>query len=235
MELNKLKYNIDNEVGDYYENIVNYIYALIQNDQKDEAFLLLKEELNQPYVPAKTLDSLEEIFETYYVVEALSKQITIEEAKKALEEYDIENVVANFFTLNLRLLEDEIIDYLANCSDYVSSSILLYTLIDQKVAIDFEITKFGQTKVFSSLDLQIVDEEILLKYNELFELRFVKEPSFIKYCNEILNYYMLVTFPFKFDSDFDLFEEIVNYVFKTTGQNVVVNNDFLQIIEHDIN
>lgn len=235
MELNKLKYNIDNEVGDYYENIVNYIYALIQNDQKDEAFLLLKEELNQPYVPAKTLDSLEEIFETYYVVEALSKQITIEEAKKALEEYDIENVVANFFTLNLRLLEDEIIDYLANCSDYVSSSILLYTLIDQKVAIDFEITKFGQTKVFSSLDLQIVDEEILLKYNELFELRFVKDPSFIKYCNEILNYYMLVTFPFKFDSDFDLFEEIVNYVFKTTGQNVVVNNDFLQIIEHDIN
>lgn len=234
MDIKKIKHNLDNEIGDYYDNIVMYIKALIEEGNKDEAFELLKEELNQPYVPEKTLKELETIFDECYVAPSISKQLSVEEAREALKSLDIESVVANFFTLNLRLLAEEIEYYLAMSTDYVSMSILLYTLIDQGVAMDFTITKFGQTEQFNTSKLQIVDEEILVKYQELFELKFNKEPSFVKYCSDILNYYLLVTFPFKFDSDFDLFEQIINYVLKLTGQDVEVDEDFLQIIENDM-
>ncbi len=234
MDIKTLKHNLDNEIGDYYENIVLYIEALIESGDKDLAFELLKEELNQPYVPEKTLKRLEEIFDEYYIVDVVNKQITLEEAREALENLEIEHLVASFFTINLRLLHDEIVTYLSKSSDYVSMSILLYTVIDQNIVMEFEISKFGLTETFDTQQLKIADEELLLKYNDLFSLQFVKEPSFIKYCNDILRYYLLVSFPFKLDNDFDLYEEVVNYVLRTTGQNVDVNKDFLQIIEHDM-
>ncbi len=235
MNLEKLKKNLDNEIGDYYKNIVLYIEALIEAGEKDEAFSLLKEELNQPYVPEDTLKKLEEIFDTHYVADAINKQITLEEAREGLKNLDIEHIVANFFTINLRLLHDEILEYLSKSNDYLSISILIYTLIDQNIVMEFEVTKFGLTSVFDTQKLKIVDEELLTKYNDLFSMKFIKEPSFIKYCNEILKYYLLVSFPFKLDNDFDLYDEVVNYVLRATGQKIDVNNDFLHIIEYDNN
>lgn len=235
MDIDKLKTKLDNEQGDYYENIVLYIKALIENGQSDEAFSLLKTEINQPYVPQKTLDALEKIFEEYYVAEVVTKQLSVEEAKEALKSLQIENIVPNFFTLNLRLLTEEIAYYLERTDDYVSASVLIYTLIDQQVDLEFKFTKFGRSDYFNSLNLKIVDEELLVKYNELFELKFAKEPSLVKYCTELLNYYLLVVFPFKMDTDFEIFDEIVNYVLKLSKDNTIkVNPDFLEIIEYDL-
>lgn len=234
MSSSDIKLKIDNNVGDYYVNVVAYIEALIEEGNRDIAFDVLKEELAQPYVPQNTLDKLEDIFDNHYVKEAISRQVTIEECREALKNLEIDTLVARFYTVNLRLLVDEIVFYLANCTDYISSSILLYTLIDQGVEIDFEISKFGKKERFNTIDLEIIDGELLKKYNDLFESEFAKTPSFVNYCMDLLNYYFLVSFPFKLDYDFELFTEIVNYVklLSKTGDKEV-NKDFREIIEYE--
>lgn len=221
------------EEANYYDNILAEIKDLISRDLKDEAFVLVKEELSQPYVPQKVLAELEAIFEEVYVVDVVSKQLGVEEAREGLMNLSIEHMVPSFFTLNLRMLADEILHYLEKSDDYLSMSMLLYTLINQGVNMNFTLTKFGMTNTFNTLDINIVDEELLVKYTELFEKEFEKNPVYAKYCTDILNYYFLVTFPFKLDVNFELYSEVVNYVKKVSGLEAVQNSDeFLNIIEY---
>lgn len=234
MNLDEIKNMLETGEGDYYENIVLYIEALIENDQKDLAFEHLKEELEQAYIPSKTQSELERIFTEHYEAELTSKQVSIDEAKSALVNLDISNIVAYFYTINLRLLTKEVCFYLENSTDYVSISILLYNLIEQKVEIEFEVKKFNRVESFNTQNLEIVDTELLIKYHELFEKEFEKTPSFVKYCMDLLNYYFLVVFPFKMDYDFEIYEEIVKYVKKISNLSDEVNNVlFTEIIEYE--
>lgn len=233
MNLEDIKKKLDNESDNYYENVVTYIEALISEGKKDEAFELLKEELAQPYIPQNTLSKLENIFETVFVAEVVSKQVSIEDAREGLLKLSIENIVQNMFTLNLRMLADEVLYYLENSDDYLSMSVLLYTLIDQGVNMNFTLTKFGVTNTYNTLDINIIDEETMIKYTELFEKEFEKNPGYVKYCIDILSFYYLVTFPFKVDNDFELYTEVVNYVKSVSGIEGLANHpSFIEIIEH---
>lgn len=219
--------------NNYYENIVKEIKELIAKEDHDKAFDLLKEELSQPYVPKEILRELENIFENVFVEEVVSKQVTLEEAKKALSTLSIENVVTNFFTLNLRMLTEEILYYLKNSDDYLSMSLLIYHLINQGINMNFTLTKFNLTNTFNTLDINMLDEELMVKYMDLFEKEFEKTPVYVKYCSDILNYYFLVTFPFKLDNDFELYSEVVNYVKNVSGIDTLKNNEeFINIIEY---
>lgn len=233
MNLDDIKKKLENDNDNYYENVVLYIKALIAEGKKDEAFDLLKEEISQPYVPQATLKELEDIFDNVYVAEVVNKQISIEDAREGLLRLSIDNIVQNMFTLNLRMLADEIIFYLENSDDYLSMSMLLYTLIDQGVNMNFTLTKFGVTNTYNTLDINIIDEETMLKYSELFEKEFDKNPVYAKYCIDILSFYYLVTFPFKVDNDFELYSEVVNYVKKVSGIEELENHpSFIDIIEY---
>ncbi len=235
MNLKEVKFNLDNNIGNYYENIVEYIRLLIEDQRKDEAFEILKEEISQPYVPSETLKELEMIFDEVYVSDLAKKQISVEDVKEAFLNLKIENIVHEFHTINLRLLSNEIIYYIANSKDYISMSVLIYNLIDQQCSINLSISKFGYTKEINPITLDIVDEELLKKYEKLFENKFEKEPVYIKYCMDMLQYFLLVSFPFNLDKDFDLFDCIVTYVLNIVNQNSQenVSKEFINIIEYD--
>ncbi len=234
MDLESVKYNLDNDIGNYYENVVIYIKLLIDADRKDEAFSILKDEISQPYVPSDTMEKLEEIFETVFVTEVISKQVSIEEVREALLGLQVDHLVHNLYTINMRELLDEITYFIANSDDYISISIIIYTLIDQAVSVRLDVNKFGFVKNINPVGMEIVDEDLIEKYEELFTNYFEKEPVYVKYCMDILRYYLLVTYPFKLDKDFDLFDCIIAYV-----ENIVydkkkeINKQFIEIVEYD--
>lgn len=234
MDLETIKYNLDNNIGNYYDNVVLYIKLLIDDDQKDKAFEVLKDEISQPYVPTKTMEELEDIFENVFVQEVLTKQVSIEEVRESLLSLKIDNIVHSIYTVNLRELSDEITFYLKNSDDYVSMSILVYTLIDQQVSIELNISKFGYNKSINPVGMQIVDEELIKKYDDLFTNYFEKEPVYVKYCMDILRYYLLVTYPFNLDRDFDLFDSIIIYVNNIVNEEKKeISEQFLEIVEYD--
>ncbi len=234
MDLETIKYNLDNNIGNYYDNVVLYIKLLIDDDQKDKAFEVLKDEISQPYVPTKTMEELEDIFENVFVQEVLTKQVSIEEVRESLLSLKIYNIVHSIYTVNLRELSDEITFYLKNSDDYVSMSILVYTLIDQQVSIELNISKFGYNKSINPVGMQIVDEELIKKYDDLFTNYFEKEPVYVKYCMDILRYYLLVTYPFNLDRDFDLFDSIIIYVNNIVNEEKKeISEQFLEIVEYD--
>ncbi len=224
--------------GNYYDEIIQKIERLISEEKKDEAFDILKEELSQPYIPKEVMNKLENIFENVYVEEVVSKQITIEDAREGLLNLSIGHLVQNMFTLNLRMLSDEILYYLENSKEYLSMSMLLYTLINQGVNMNFNINKFGVANTFNTLNINIIDEELMIKYSELFEKEFEKEfekdPVYARYCVDILSYYFLVSFPFKFDVNFELYEEVVTYVKRISGiSSEESHEEFLTVIEYE--
>ncbi|MFV0498657.1 MAG: hypothetical protein ACK5NF_01285 [Bacilli bacterium] len=222
-------------IDNYYDEIILTIKKLINSEKRDEAFVILKDELSKPYIPKEAEKVFEQIFEDEFVnSKAVTlNQLSLEDARRGLCELNISNIVHNFYTLNLRLLSDDILFYFKNSDDYITMSMLIYNLISQGINLNFELTKFGVTKVYNTLDLSVLDEDLVSKYYELFENEFMKTPVYIKYCKDILNYYLLITFPFKFDIDFELFEEVVIYVKKISGISEFCNNvEFLKIIEY---
>lgn len=225
--------NVGEKTENYYDSVITKIEELIASEKKDEAFDILKEELSQAYIPKETQQRLEEIFEQEFVQEVVEKQVSIEEARSGLLNLSIETIVQNFFTLNLRMLEKEILYYLENSEDYLSMSLLIYNLIDQGVTIDFTLTKFGITDSFNTMGVNIVDEDVMLMHAELYAREFEKNPVYAKYCVDILSYYFFVTFPFKLDNDFELYQEVVNYVKKVSGISTEENHkEFIKIIEY---
>lgn len=139
----------------YHDDIIIQIKELIAQSKFEEAYRILKEELNAPYVPSDKKEQFSELFrivnhEMY--LKTTSKKdfslISIDAVRRMLNQEkstDLEcHILYNLKDVNLRLLMPEIKSFLVNPNkDNILKTVIIEAMHSQSIDNNFKIIKNG--------------------------------------------------------------------------------------------
>lgn len=195
----------------YYDEIINKIENLIDNQEYDEALRLVKNELDVAYIPKDIEEKLHEFLYNLQVHTYKTKTISDEDIEKFLNMDEAHQLLAvnELDHKNLR-------DYIALCQKYLNSSgfkngkvLLIDSLIRQEINHEFTYDDSSLTYEFNPSNLKPIEQtDGYLKCLKMLEDHYMKEPSFLIMAKQLLAKEALSILPLS------IVEEESEYVFK---------------------
>ena len=222
-----LYYFVFNRKGDtmdtYYEDILNKVEQLIAENDIQNAFCILEEELSMPYIPKAYEDRLISLYNDCrsQINESRKARSYGEEEIGELLHGSLEEqflAVEQLKKSNIRNHLDEIRSYLKGNTHYFVRSCLIEAMMEQNISEEFTTEMDGLEVTFTPCFVEMLQEsdgvEKAVSYlQEWFES---DNPTFTMMCVESLikEAYLRLPFTIEEDEAFDLAVDIACYVFK---------------------
>ena len=153
----------------YYDDVLKQIEDLINEKEYDEAYRIIKNELNMPYIPNDIEESLLNYYKIVKASQNSSKSLTDDEIISYLKGDPEHQLLAcnELHNKNLRNYIDICNDYF-KCDGFANSKALLIdSLIRQEIDYDFSYVNNGSLITFNPKNLQIIEKNSILPYNNL--------------------------------------------------------------------
>lgn len=187
-------------MNSYYQSLFAEIQKKMQQEQYQEAYDLIHQEISLPYVPSDCLERLEDYRKDClpYVQKTHSLQVD-KILSWIYEDRQKQELVIPFLKeLNLRQYTREVQDLLnAEVLDECKGELIEY-LMEQKIDTPFQIEKNGLEITF--IPSAILDEKTdptALKVKAYFEDWFSNDdPAFLAFCHTLLHQEILMRRPF---------------------------------------
>ncbi|QVK05548.1 hypothetical protein [Mycoplasma mycoides] len=189
----------------YYEQTLDQIRDLIDDNKFDQALKLINQELEISYIPIDFENSLYKFLKEIKEKQAtnLNKTYSVLEIKNLLNSKNqLDQIIAikNLININIRLIIDDIINYLLNLENvYENKALLLISLADQQIDWNFDVIKDKNTSFKIN--------PTLLNTNEIFNTYYQIEQNILdcidqkdiflnQTCKQILFSYFIYSFPY---------------------------------------
>ncbi|MFV0480010.1 MAG: hypothetical protein ACK5LZ_05520 [Anaerorhabdus sp.] len=176
----------------YYQEVLDEISNLIDDEKWDQANILIHAELKMPYIPFDVEKKLGEYFQ-------LVKENTKSKKTRLLNEEDLETylfsdeqkqlLAANQLDkLDLRMYSDDLKRYFAGKPYLPAALLLIDSCIRQELKVEFTLNKDGDEIVFIPNQCTCVDksESILQAVARLEDLLGSTEPSLFELCKTLI-------------------------------------------------
>ncbi|MDF9824115.1 hypothetical protein M2475_000465 [Breznakia sp. PF5-3] len=211
---------------DYYDALIVNVKELINNNKIMEAYSILKEELNMPYIPFTHESELNALF-----VECKQMLQSDTQSKKHHDE-DIETLLfgsvdeANMAceilrNSNIRKYLDIVEAYLSDKPHYLIRTLLIEILMEQDVSDEIKLMYEGLEVSFVPVYVERIQEnEATMEMVKLLKNYFENDnPTFYKMCVECLVKELYLKLPFNvvLDEINYLVVAIIEYVYKANG------------------
>ena len=209
--------------NNYYEELLENLKALMQQQEYQKAYDLVVEELRMPYVPAHVLcelESLEVELEQQLQVEKKLPLLTVEEIQKALKGKpdEVYQALDSLGKSNIRNYLEPIQEYLINPqSDRLVVSLLLELCMQQQVSTPLtyihQATRY--TVIPSEMRAPLADDTLQQAWQYMGELFENHNPSFLQQCRQVLIQYAYLEYPQSIVDDYlTISYRIVKYMYK---------------------
>jgi GTPase SAR1 family protein len=189
-------------MGNYYDETMVTIRALLEEGNLEEAKRMVVVELSMPYVPEPYYSELNDIMSSfrdekdanlyYYDIDSIYNGLLGDDATKA-------KAIASLENMNLRTIKDDLVIMLnGEGLDDLSKRYILMLVMDQELNLDIDMRLDGRSLVLNTGDLEspFTNEKVMGIYSSLIDLYEDSNPSFLKFCLEELNLQLLSSFPF---------------------------------------
>ncbi len=228
----------------YYDVVAQYLTALKECEDYEEAIDILIEELSMPYIPMQ----YEGVFNAAYDEILLAKQeanqgldksqiFSIEEIEVILKRNDV-NVDLLYMALdqlqqlNVRMIMSTIRDYLQDPKkEAFAKSLIMEIMIEQQVDEELEVEKFGSYYTFNpSYSALVLEREVYMGIGKKIEENLEDEnPSLMNQCIEFLEYYLYAIYPREiYEEDYSLMAATIHY-YVATLQAIEIDKEDLEI------
>ena len=169
----------------YYHSLIEEIKKEIDEKSYAQAYELICQELNMPYVPEDALELLE-----YYKSEC---KPYLEQKSKSMD--FSKSILEN---MNLRMCHDEVQELLDSDLPDEYKGTLIEALMEQKIDDPFDLIKSGLNITFiPSAILPMEQDQSINEASSLFESWFTNEdPTMIQFCMSLLMQLVLYERPF---------------------------------------
>ena len=204
----------------YYHSLIEEIKKEIDEKSYAQAYELICQELNMPYVPQDALDLLE-----YYKSEC---KPYLEQRNKGVDFNKLQDYIHGTLeqkiyaidvleNMNLRMYHDEVQGLLDSDLPDEYKGTLIEALMEQKIDDPFDLIKSGLNITFiPSAILSMQQDQSICEASSLFESWFTNEdPTMIQFCMSLLMQLVLCERPFdQEDKDpYELAKSICRLVF----------------------
>ena len=223
-------------MNNYYADINTEIELLLKNGKHQEAYLIVKEELNMPYIPSDYEQKFNILFKKIKTkminLESKAKNtVTIENIKKALLQANNRknnNILSYYLPFvhqfNYKLLIQEFRFFLKIPSNnYILKSLLLIELIKMKVPEVIELTK-NRKKIKINTDNYNFHDRNYYMFKHVIkhfkEKYFIDCPQLYEIAKSAIKYIDLYVFPFQIDIAKQ--QLLINLVQNNVSENLVL-------------
>lgn len=194
-------------MSNYYAELEQEIETLLNHQEIEKAYDLVKEELSMPYIPAKFMEKLE----------AWEKECKVALKIPIIPKIDFEMIrsfildpdeglnqagLSELSKLNLRHYLDEIQKLFTESKSDIVKSMLLLHCIEQEVNHEFNFTKNGfEVEVSPVYVLHPQESEGYQGASQQLEAMTFKEPSLNQLCQQLLVHEVIMALPFSYDEN----------------------------------
>lgn len=211
---------------DYYDTLVDKVKILMKEENYNEAYSILKEELNMPYIPYTHEETLQKMF-----LEC-KQELSIEKRATKYHQEDIETLLFGSVDeacmaceilkgSNIRNYLDIVETYLKKEPNYLIRTLLIETLMEQDVTDEIQLNYEGLMVEFKPTYVQRIQDRdetkiMVQKLSDYFEN---DNPTFYRMCVDSLMKELYLKLPFSVDEDeldYALYA-IIEYVYKANG------------------
>ena len=227
----------------YYEVLALYLNALKMTQEFEEAVNILIEELSMPYIPSQ----YETLFNMVYDDILFAKQeandmlerhqsiYTVEEISALLNRDDVNEdllymALDQLQDLNIRRLIPDIRRYLKDdTKPPFAKTLLMEIMIEQQIADDFEVVKYGISYDFDPLISPLVLEQLCYAgiVQHLQRVLEDENPALMMQCIEYLEYILYASYPRQFyEEDYALMAAAIHYYVATL--------QLIEMSDHDL-
>lgn len=192
----------------YYTEMIEEIESLIRDEKYEEADVLLKRELQMPYVPLDVEDMLRSLKKDVQYARSEKEQrrdISIDTVLQKLHGTPEEQLsaVENLCNRNLRDCLDEIQEYLEHEPNLEAASLLIDAIASQEVGDEFTYNKDGVEYTFWGDAVTPVGKCEGLKeaLHYLYEWLGLKYPSIYEMAKKMLIHEVYVALPLTYEKE----------------------------------
>lgn len=192
----------------YYTEMIDEIESLIRDEKYEEADVLLKRELQMPYVPLDVEDMLRSLKKDVQYARSEKEQrrdISIDTVLQKLHGTPEEQLsaVENLCNRNLRDCLDEIQEYLEHEPNLEAASLLIDAIASQEVGDEFTYNKDGVEYTFWGDAVTPVGKCEGLKeaLHYLYEWLGLKYPSIYEMAKKMLIHEVYVALPLTYEKE----------------------------------
>lgn len=192
----------------YYTEMIEEIESLIRDEKYEEADVLLKRELQMPYVPLDVEDMLRSLKKDVQYARSEKEQrrdISIDTVLQKLHSTPEEQLsaVENLCNRNLRDCLDEIQEYLEHEPNLEAASLLIDAIASQEVGDEFTYNKDGVEYTFWGDAVTPVGKCEGLKeaLHYLYEWLGLKYPSIYEMAKKMLIHEVYVALPLTYEKE----------------------------------
>ena len=213
-------------MNSYYQSLITEIQNRLKDSKISEAYELIHQELNMPYVPQDVMEILEE-YEKDCIssMEADVVKVNDEKLWKWIEgsEDQKERAVYELTSLNIRNYQNEVQSLLDSDLLNEFKGELIEALMEQKIDTPYKIKKDGLDITFiPSAIIPLEEDKVACEVKEILsEWLSNDNPAFYQFTLRLLEQEALEIRPFDF-SDFDPYsiaKSIVRLVMEAFGQS----------------
>lgn len=182
----------------YYDEILKQIEKLINDKDYDEAYRIIKNELNMPYIPSDIEQSL---LNYYKIVKSLQNSFNLltDDDLCGYLKGDAEHQLIACNELHNKNLRD----YIDVCDEYLKSNgfinskaLLIDSLIKQEIDYDFSYVNNGSLIVFNPKKMQnIEDTDGFIEANSILDEYYLKDPSKLHLAKELVYKKAILSLP----------------------------------------
>lgn len=198
----------------YYDELIENIEYLINNKEYDQALLIIKNELNLPYVPREIEIKLNKYLSTIKEATFALKSLTDEDILSYLDSDETKQLIAvdQLSRKNLRDYIEIVENYLKGKGFINAKALLIDSLIRQEINYEFAYVNDSSFINFNPSKLKIIEETdgfiLALKKIEDF---YMKDPSRFQMGIELLYKEALLSLPNQINGDLTA-EKIIKYI-----------------------
>lgn len=216
----------------YYTEIIEEITSLIQDEKFEEADVLLKRELQMPYVPGdveEKLRALKKDIQYARSEKSQNKELSIDTLLSQLHgsaESQL-SAVESLCKRNLREYIEEVQDYLAHEPNTEAASLLIDAIAQQEIGDEFTYCKEGIEYTFWGDAVTPVAkcEGLLEALRYLYEWLGVKYPSLYEMGKKMLVHKVYVSLPLTYEKEEGM------YLAYDVCENLLVMMDENELLE----
>lgn len=198
----------------YYDELIENIESLINNKEYDQALLIIKNELNLPYVPREIEIKLNKYLSTIKEATYALKSLTDEDILSYLDSDEAKQLIAvdQLSRKNLRDYIEIVENYLKGKGFVNAKALLIDSLIRQEINYEFAYVNDSSFINFNPSKLKIIEETdgFILALKEIEDF-YMKDPSRSQMGIELLYKEALLSLPNQINGDLTA-EKIIKYI-----------------------
>ncbi|UKS54180.1 hypothetical protein [Mycoplasma feriruminatoris] len=189
----------------YYDQTLKQIRQLIDDNNLDKALMIINQELEISYIP---VDFEKELYKFLKEIKEkqnsnLNKTYSVLEIKKLLNsQNNLDQIIAikNLVNINIRLIIDDIKNYLLNIDNvYENKALLLISLADQQIDFNLKVIKDKNTS-YSINPISLNTNQIFNTYyqieDDILQIIDQKDIFLNQTCKQVLFSYFIYKFPY---------------------------------------